>query len=997
MLARLGRILTLVAALAALSIPSTALADPPTATGPNLLAYGLTTSDEIVSFRLDAPGDASAPVPIGNLRGAAEDVVGIDVRPRTGELFGVAVRGTEARVIGIDPLSGASRQVGPRFTVTPSTGWGVDFNPAADRLRVVNSADENFRINPDTGGVIVDGAINPGTANVVASAYNSNVDGTTTTTLYNLDTSVPNGQITIQNPPNAGTQTSPTVLSDPVATAASSFDIAPNGTAVLTGDVNGTQKLLGVVPGTVATGQVTDFGATPAPLRGLAFATVPTRIVYGLTTGDELTRFDTDAPGATSPPQALTGVGVDEDVVGIDFRPATGGLYGLGVDGTTARVLLINTVSGAVTQIGSTFAVAAGATSWGVDFNPAADRLRITNDANDNLRINPDSGLVTTDGAINPAGYDLVGSAYTDSVAGTATTRLYNLDTAGTDEITIQNPPNAGTQTAPVALDGLPDLATGTAFDVTGPGEVALVAASNTLYQLDVRSGQARSLGGIGADLRGLAVFSAPPSAVGLGIAAGNVLTRFSPQTGQVSSQTAITRLPAGSTVVGIDVRPRTGQLYGLAVNGGTAQVVTIGIEGAGATRIGAPFAVSASATSWGFDFNPSADRLRVVNDADENFRIVPDTGAVTIDGAINPAGTYDIVGSAYSENFNNSIGTVLFNLDTAGTDEVTVQNPANSGTQTSPVATNNLPDLPAGTGFDLGRNNAGFVTVNNGTATTLFNIDPRSGIAQRVNTVAQGSNNVVLTAFTLRDVPVVSPVPVRTAYVVTAENRLAQISTANPGQIIGGRKPLTGLGAGELIVGIDIRPLNGMLYGVAVDGTTARSVTIDTATGTVTPAPSTFTVATGARGSWGVDFNPVADRLRVINAAGENLSVNVDTGVATVQTPINPAGFNIVGSAYTPDSGGATTLYNLDSAGVDELTIQTPPAAGTQTSPVALTGLPDLTNRTSFDIAGTSGFVSVSNTRTTSLYGLDLATGRGEFAGLVGSSDVLRGLAVAP
>ncbi len=88
---------------------------------------------------------------------------------------------------------------------------GFDFNPVADRLRLVGDNDQNFRINVDTGEVLVDGnlafaeddvnaGVNP---NITASAYTNSFAGTISTALYNIDTLL--DTLVLQNPPNDGT------------------------------------------------------------------------------------------------------------------------------------------------------------------------------------------------------------------------------------------------------------------------------------------------------------------------------------------------------------------------------------------------------------------------------------------------------------------------------------------------------------------------------------------------------------------------------------------------------------------------------------------------------------------------------------------------------------------------------------------------------------------------------------------------------------------------
>ena len=103
-------------------------------------------------------------------------------------------------LVGIDGLP----------VVLVGTSFGVDFNPAADAIRIVSDADQNLRVLPSdrAAGVIgttfVDGAINPGGAAVTAVAYtNNDNDAATATTLY--DVSSATDGLFVQNPPNAGT------------------------------------------------------------------------------------------------------------------------------------------------------------------------------------------------------------------------------------------------------------------------------------------------------------------------------------------------------------------------------------------------------------------------------------------------------------------------------------------------------------------------------------------------------------------------------------------------------------------------------------------------------------------------------------------------------------------------------------------------------------------------------------------------------------------------
>src|SRR3954462_3536753 len=120
-------------------------------------------------------------------------------------------------------------------------------------------------------------------------------------------------------------------------------------------------------------------------------------------------------------------------------------------------------------------------------------------------------------------------------------------------------------------------------------------------------------------------------------------------------------------------------------------------------------------------------------------------------------------------------------------------------------------------------------------------------------------------------------------------------------------------------IVGIDVRPADGMLYAVAADG---GIFTVDAKTGQAT-AKSKLSETLKAGTTVTVDFNPVADRLRVITSDGTNLRVNVDDGKATVdgalkfkEGDVNAGKMpNVIAGAYSNSFKGtkATALYDID------------------------------------------------------------------------------------
>ncbi|HEY9379303.1 MAG TPA: DUF4394 domain-containing protein, partial [Jiangellaceae bacterium] len=273
--------------------------------------------------------------------------------------------------------------------------------------------------------------------------------------------------------------------------------------------------------------------------------------------GTQLFRLNTATPG-TFTSVAVSGVAVGEQLVAVDFRPQTGQLYAFGVNSTTNTGTLyrldpqptagtnVATAIGTPGQIvfvdgaGNQIDLPAG--GYGMDFNPTVDRIRITTDSGLNFRINPNNGAAVDgnagvdgaqpDGAINglPAGSTgASANAYTNSFGQSligGVTTLYTLD-AVSNSLFIQNPPNAGTQTGQVTVTlggGALDFTSVNGFDIpagvrvtnsnsaaAGVGFAGLtVGGVNSLYSINLVSGEATNLGAIGTQLAGLTLADSP-------------------------------------------------------------------------------------------------------------------------------------------------------------------------------------------------------------------------------------------------------------------------------------------------------------------------------------------------------------------------------------------------------------------------------------------------------------------------------------------------------
>lgn len=164
---------------------------------------GLTADNKLVKIDT-ATMAASAPMAISG----ADKIVGIDQRPADGKLYGLTAAG---QLVVIDHMSGAAT-AGSMLSEKVALGPRpvVDFNPVADRLRVIAADGVSLRINVDTGATLIDKPLNYDAADasaakkpaVAAGAYTNSMKGAKGTELFHVDGG--NGALVLQNPPNDG-------------------------------------------------------------------------------------------------------------------------------------------------------------------------------------------------------------------------------------------------------------------------------------------------------------------------------------------------------------------------------------------------------------------------------------------------------------------------------------------------------------------------------------------------------------------------------------------------------------------------------------------------------------------------------------------------------------------------------------------------------------------------------------------------------------------------
>ena len=661
--------------------------------------FAVTVTNTLLNFNPGTPGVINSARFITGLA-QGESVVGIDFRPANGRLYALT---NANRLYTVNPTNGVAAPVGdtPFTPALNGQSFGFDFNPVPDRIRVVSDADQNLRLNPNNGAVAgVDGALafaagdasagqNP---NVTGSAYTNNYAGATTTTLYgidsSLDTLVTQGSIGgAPVSPNTGQLFTVGKLNVDT-TGLVGFDIAPATNAAfasLTPQGANASQLYTI---NLATGAATLVGAIGGGrlIRDIAFAVQPEN-VFAVTAGNRLVSFNSGAPGVINSSRAISGLGSGENLVGIDFRPATGQLFALS---NASRVYTINTMNGVATPVGaSPLNPALSGVSFGVDFNPVPDRIRVISDADQNLRLNPNNGAVAgVDGALAFAAGDanagrnpnVVGAAYTNSFLGATTTTLYGIDSSLNALVTQGSiggapvSPNTGQLFTVGSLGVDPNDLVG--FDISSASGAAFASfnmpggQATQFYAINLTTGAAALIGAIGGDIiRDIAIEVRTPNV--FAVTSSDRLISFNAGTpGVINSSRVIGGMARGETVTGIDFRPATGQLYALSsanrlyiINPATANAAPVNV---------APFSPALNGANFGVDFNPVPDRIRVVSDTGQNLRLNPNNGAVAgVDGALafatgdaNAGRNPGVVGAAYTNSFQGATTTTLYGVN---------------------------------------------------------------------------------------------------------------------------------------------------------------------------------------------------------------------------------------------------------------------------------------------------------------------------------------------
>jgi hypothetical protein len=246
---------------------------------------------------------------------------------------------------------------------------------------------------------------------------------------------------------------------------------------------------------------------------GGAAAATPNLPAFGLiSNGATMCAFNTNAPGTLNWVRDITGFVNDETtLIGIDVRVQDGLLYGVGNKGViyTITVNPDPTYSYVDLTKVSQLGVALSGTTFGVDFNPAADRLRVTSDTGQNLRHNLNDHTTIADMPLTLNGATAKGvtaAAYTNNDLNPDTvTTLVDLDTLN-DQVALQAPANNGTQnpTGKLTVDATLNAGADIFADLSGGKTVSNTAfaafvptgvTKASFYTFDILTGMAMKVG----------------------------------------------------------------------------------------------------------------------------------------------------------------------------------------------------------------------------------------------------------------------------------------------------------------------------------------------------------------------------------------------------------------------------------------------------------------------------------------------------------------------
>lgn len=377
---------------------------------------------------------------------------------------------------------------------------------------------------------------------------------------------------------------------------------------------------------------------------------------------------------------------------------------------------------------------------------------------------------------------------------------------------------------------------------------------------------------------------------------------------GIVGTPQTITGLAAGDNVVGIDVRPLTGELYAVADGTSVDKIYTVNPASGVATKV-ADLTVALSGASFATDFNPVADRLRIISNTGQNLRVVPSgatAGAVTVDTTLTYSGgtpaTTDVRGAAYTNSVGNAGSTQLYDIDTTA-DTLSLTADPNSGVLStfSPLGVNASGeagfDIDAATGF-------GYASLTVAGVTKLYAI----ALPTLVNPANAATPIGTYTLPGIEDITAATP-RLSVAGVSVAEGATATVTVSRTGDVTGPATVAYATSNGTATAGADYTAASGTLTFAA--NQSSKTFSVVTTADSVTEDPETVIVTLSAPSAGNV-LGTASAAVTITNSATSVVSLTlgpalVNENAGTVTVPVTRTNPTLAGTvSYATANGGA-------------------------------------------------------------------------------------------